>query len=507
MPSPGGKAAARTLSPDLDDMVMSLQAIRRQPKAVLEEAREVIARARRFNQEVVIPQAADIDRKIQEDPCYLPLDLIKTANEWGIFTWWIPRIFGGKGYSMPTLSYFVEEIASACAGISNLLGVHYLGIATVVSTWNTKVAAAICRDVVEGQKNGTPCLLSLALTEPDAGTDMEDPDLMDKGTITCHAQKVPGGYRVNGTKVFISNGHLSTYHILFAFADTNKPSGNLVMLAMKKDSPGLSLGKVERKMGQKACPASELIFKDCFVPDDMVCMDPKQAARLSRSQRDTTAQIVDYLFATSRAGVCAFGTGVARGAYETALDYAANTVINGKLLLNQEWAQAILAEMHKNVTVARITYNEANYAISLYGMYKTIQTKAMFYLLKYLPSPVMRLAVAPILKQDLSIRVFRWLHFDRQTDKEIQRTSGWGSLAKFSGTDAAVANTKLALQLMGPDGLRHRNLAEKHLRDAKVMQIYEGTNQLNRINVFKCLIAPHYPQAAVFDEAPGKARC
>ena len=70
-----------------------------------------MALARKFNDEVVRPQAAQLDRKVQEDPDYLPLEFIEEANRWGLYTLWIPRIFGGKGYNLPSCSYFIEEIA------------------------------------------------------------------------------------------------------------------------------------------------------------------------------------------------------------------------------------------------------------------------------------------------------------------------------------------------------------------------------------------------------------
>ena len=73
-------------------------------------------------------------------------------------------------------------------------------------------------------------------------------------------------------------------------------------------------------------------------------------------------------------------------------------------------------------------------------------------------------------------------------------------MAKFSGTDLGVKNCQLALELMGQTGLRQDKGVEKILRDIKLCQIYEGTNQLNRVNLFKCLIAPAYPQAKVFEE-------
>ncbi len=486
--------------PKFDDITCSLRAISEQPKRMLKETKEVIAIARKFKQEVVRPYALELDRKIQEYPDFLAEEFVKKANEWGFYTMWIPKLFGGKGYSLPTFSYFAEEIASACTAMANLIGVHYLGIATLIATWNTRVITKVFNEVIQGEKNGKPCLVSLALTEPDAGTDIEEVELMNKGTITCHAQKVRDGYKVNGRKVFISNGHLSTWHVLFSFADTDKPSESLVMLAVRNRSKGFSFGKIERKMGQKGCPASELIFEDCLVPEENICLDPAQSGKLSRPLSETTMQLIDYVFAASRAGVCSFGTGVARGAFEEALAFASETELEGELLINYEWAQSMLAEMYKNVTISRLAYAESNYANGLYGMYRMLQTKPLYYLTLAMPKSWLRKLSLPLLNSDAGTWLFRKLHCDGQTNDEMHRTSAWGSLAKFTGTDAGVKNAQMALELMGQAGLRQDRRVEKHLRDAKLMQIYEGSNQLNRLNLFKCLIAGEYPQAKVFDE-------
>jgi acyl-CoA dehydrogenase len=97
-------------------------------------------------------------------------------------------------------------------------------------------------------------------------------------------------------------------------------------------------------------------------------------------------------------------------------------------------------------------------------------------------------------------RLFRKRQMDGQTDDEIHRTSGWGSLSKFAATDIGIKNCQMALDLMGQAGLRHDHSVEKIYRDAKLLQIYEGTNQLNRLNLFNCHIAGEYTQAIVFDE-------
>jgi acyl-CoA dehydrogenase len=484
--------------PKLADMICSLKAISKQPKAMSRETEEIIALARRFNDQVVRPYAAKLDWKVQAEPDFLPHEFVAEANRWGLYTLWIPKIFGGRGYNLPSLSYFIEEIASVCVAMANLIGVHYLGVGALIAAWNTPIIQRVFSEVVTGENSGKPCLIALALTSPEAGTDMEETILMDRGHMTCLARKVHGGYVVNGTKVFISNGHLSTWHMLIAFVDSDKPSANFVLLAVKTGTPGFSFGRIEQKMGQKGCPASELIFDDCFVPDQNVCMDPAQSATLRRTPSQTTMQLIDYLMAASRAAVGAFGTGVARGAFEAALGFAARTEVEGKLLINQGWAQAMLAQMYRNVLVSRYTYVESNYAVGIDGMFKLLQLKPLYYLIRYLPMQILQKVVPALMNRSIGTWLMRKIHCDGQTQDQIERTSGLGSLAKFSGTDAAVQNGHMALDLMGQDGLRQELLAEKHFRDAKLLQIYEGTNELNRLNLFKCLIARSYPQAQVF---------
>jgi alkylation response protein AidB-like acyl-CoA dehydrogenase len=488
------------MSPAFEDMICSLPAAPKLPKAMVKETKKVIAIARKFNQEVIRPYTLELDLKLHENPDYLPWDFVEKANEWGLYTMWIPKIFGGKGYNMPSMSYFVEEIATECLAMANLIGVHYLGFCTLTSTWNMRLINELSRHVVNGEKTHTPCLISLAITEPGAGTDVEEIDLVDKGNITCHAEKVEGGYKINGTKVFISNGHISTWHIVIAYSDLKKPSDNTVVLAVKTGDKGFLFGRKERKMGQKGCPASELIFKDCFVPDRYVCLEPLQVLRNKRSARDISMQLIDYVVSATRAGVGAFGTGAARGAFNAALKFAAETKVGGKLLINHEWAQCMLAEMYKNVSMARLTYVETNYANGLYGAFRELQKKPMYYYYKLMPAKMFDKMMPKLLNKPFMTKLFRKIQMDGQSNEEIHRTSGWASLSKFSATDLGIKNCHMALQMMGQTGLRHSNGVEKILRDAKLLQIYEGTNQLNRLNLFKCLIAGDCPQAVVFDE-------
>ncbi len=362
---------------------------------------------------------------MHENPDYLPWDLVEKINDWGLYTMWIPKIFRGQGYNMPSMCYFVEEIASVRLAIANLIGVHYLGVRTLTSTWNMRLINHICREIQLGEKNHTPCLVSLAITEPGAGTDVEETDLLDKGNITCHAGKVPGGYQLNGAKIFISNGHLSTWHMVIAYSDLEKPADKIVVLAVKTGTPGFAFGRKERKMGQKACPASELIFKDCFVADEFVCLDPEQVAEQvaasRRSPREIYMQMIDYVVSATRAGVGAFATGAARGAFETALEFVSQTVVAGKPLINHEWAQCMLAEMYKNVAMSRLTYVETNYANGLYGSFRDLQKKPMYYYYRLMPLKWLDKFAPSLLNKPVMTRLARKTQMDGQTDDEIHR--------------------------------------------------------------------------------------
>ena len=142
--------------PKFDDIMMSLKAIGKQPKGTIKESKKIIAIARKFNNEIAKNAVLHIDRKAHEDHSFLPWDYVKSANDWGLYTMFIPKMFGGKGYSMAGMAYFLEELASTCVGMANIVGVHYLGVTFLFSSWNMKIANKIMRDVVEGEKNRHP---------------------------------------------------------------------------------------------------------------------------------------------------------------------------------------------------------------------------------------------------------------------------------------------------------------------------------------------------------------
>ncbi len=485
-------------SPAFDDITSGLRATAKQPAAIVKEARQVVSMARDFTNEVIRPNAAGLDRRMSEQPDYLPWSFVEKANAWGFYSLFIPKLFGGRGYNLSCINLFLEELASGCLAMANLVGVHYLGYSMLTASWNVRLICNISREIVAGEKSGKPCLLSCAMTEPDAGTDSQNIEMMNHGNLRTIAEKVPGGYRLNGTKIFISCGHLSTWQVVHAYTDPDRASENTVMLLVKKDAQGFSLGKKENKMGQKSCPASELIFRDCFVPDELVCIDNDQIRQLKRSVEKTNEQIFAYIWGASRAAVGSFGVGAARGAYETALHFANKARLNGVPLINHEWCQAMLADMYANVAVARAACYEATQANAQHGLWKTLNIKPLYYAARYMPARLVLPLLTRLFRFNITTTIMRKINFDGQTDAEIDRVDGWGSMVKVAGTNAGMKNCNMALDLMGQAGVRHDQGMEKIFRDARLLQIYEGTNEVNRINLFKRLIQRSCPDSVTF---------
>ncbi len=457
------------------------------PAGWMQDIEQAIALAHRFNEEVVKPCYLQLDAFIQDHPQELPLAFIEQAAQWRLFSLWVPRMLGGGGWNFLSLYAFLEEVSSVCVGLANVIGVHYLGAATLMATWNTRLMQEIFSDVCQGERLGQPRLISLAITEPGAGTDMEETELLERvRTGTVARLQAHGDYLLDGCKVFISNGHVSTWHMVIAAEDRRRAADTGVVLAVHREDPGFSLGAHENKMGQKACVASELLFAGCRVPAHRVAYAPAQSAALGASHRDMIQLIIDYVVSSTRAGVAAFAAGVAQGSYRTAMHYAAGKTLPQGRLITQQWAQSCLSEMAKNAQLARQTWIDSACANSLDGLYAPLFSPALMLMDRHAPAKPWKKWVGVALRQPAVMRQIRLRYMKNYSRSRQHKVSGTASMAKFACSDLGLRNALLALELMGADGLRQDHGAEKFLRDAKLLQIYEGSNQLNRINYFKC---------------------
>lgn len=487
----GPTADAQRLRESVADWSAALAAVSDLPSSVRQDVVDALELAQRFNAEVVRPMALQLDRQSLDDPDFIPHELVRIAGEWGLFTLWLPSLFGGKGWNFLSLYAFLEEVASACAGVSAMIGAHYMGLATLTASWNLPLAVRVLDDVCAGERMGQPRLVSLALHETHAGTDTSETQLLDQVELGTQAMsQADGSYVLQGRKTYISNGHVATWHMVVAYEDLSRPSDTMVIMAVRADTPGLQLGELVDKVGQKACVASELVFDQCRVPADCVAIDRSRARGLQRPYRDLVQTLLDYIASCTRAGVGAFAAGTARGAFEAARDYAARKVLPAGRLIEQQWAQTTLAEMGKNATLARQAYLESALANGMGGLFRMMFFRPLYWADKLAPAGVWRFVARRFMRSPDATHWFQERFLDQQP-KEWQRlTSGLASMAKFAGSELAMTNAGLALDLIGADGLRHEAGIDKRWRDAKVLQLYEGTDQLNRLNLFKCRLRP-----------------
>ncbi len=440
-------------------------------------ARYVIESGRKFKERFIVPHAHELDRKLLLDPHYHPEEIIKRGCEFRFFSLPVPKFIGGLGGGALHVSLLMEELCSGCGGIANIFGAHYLGLAGVLVSADLYAYGKFVTEIVKGEMEKKPIIFSAAITEPTAGTDVEDRDLLPKAKLVLSAKKLDNGYLLNGRKVFISNGSIADYNLVVCALDRKRPLETFSGFVVPKGTPGFSIGRIELKMGQRACHAAELVFEDCFIPEEN---------RVGMEGDGMLA--VELVLSASRGPVGAIATGIARGAYERALDYARNKKTRNGRLIDKQWVQLTLAEMDAMVRKARNAYIQASIFFDRFILNGIMKGFPQIGLLKRIFESK---GFLNFTKRDFFKK--RWYEFikSRIDQKMLYTSFGLSSFAKFSSSDIAVKVCLMAMKILGNEGAEERNLVEKFMRDAKLTQIYEGTNQLNRLTVFKTLISGH----------------
>jgi alkylation response protein AidB-like acyl-CoA dehydrogenase len=246
------------------------------------------------------------------------------------------------------------------------------------------------------------------------------------------------------------------------------------MFLVTPDLPGFKVGRVEKKMGTLACPAVELVFDRCVIP--------------RQNRVDTQVEpedIIRLVLGLTRSGVGAFGAGVARRAYELALDHSYRTRIGGRHLIDHQWVQFELTSLARNAMIARAAFVEGSMANGLWGL-MSIMSAAEFPGLSLIPQSVKRALFGNVvfrIPAVSKIMAGRTMRTDARRRSDI--ATSFGDHAKITGSDFAVENARRAILLMGQEGIRADGQVEKLYRDAKLLQIYEGTNQVNGIDFFE----------------------
>jgi alkylation response protein AidB-like acyl-CoA dehydrogenase len=311
---------------------------------IIDELQEAILdTVRRFNDEVVTPVAADLDRNENPEDSF-SWDIIEKSDEYGLRTMTLSEDWGGIGADSVTTAMVIEELGKADIGISVVMA-QTLKIAQILQTALTKEQQEKFIPLFRDSPRG---LLAIGITEPETGSNYF---LQHDAPFRTKAEKVDGGWRINGMKHFISNGNVANVYLLFAQTENGKSlaQGSTCFL-IDRSVEGFTIGRVHDKMGERLANNAELMFQDCFVPDENVVGEAGNGFQV----------LIDF-FPASNAYAAASVIGAATAAYERALDWCRNRVQGGKPLIEHDGITAQLAEMHMLLDVARTYVRKATW--------------------------------------------------------------------------------------------------------------------------------------------------
>jgi alkylation response protein AidB-like acyl-CoA dehydrogenase len=377
-------------------------------------------RYRDFARESIAPLALEADR----DPSAVDTKalFVESARR-GFQTELLPAPLGTMRYRALARSFLLgpalkaEEFCAACGGLGNVLLAHELGISPLFVCGNAMPVLRWLRRIYREIRRGEPAIAAFAITEPGAGSDVEETEGAATARLGCRARRTDGGWLLSGRKVFISDGSVARWVTLFA-AEEGRGVESWSCYLLDKSMPGFDTGRREKKMGQRAADATELILQDVFVPDRRVIGPVGAGWAINRN-------VLNF----SRPVVGAIALGIARGAFERALDFCRSAKMAGRPLMSYQDVQLRLADMLIELQAARATIWHA------VGYTRPFQTA--------------------------------------------------GAVAKVVGSDTAWRVCNQAMELLGNHGTIHSTGVEKAARDARLTQIYEGTNQINRLAVFE----------------------
>jgi acyl-CoA dehydrogenase len=363
--------------------------------------------ARRFAKEEILPIAAQYDQSGE-----FPRHVIEKAWDLGLSSTIIPEEHGGVDLSSLDSCIITEEIAWGCAGIATSVMCNDLGLTPIVVAgtedqkreWLAPAASKFT-------------LISFCLSEPAAGSDVAGLQLL--------AEKDGDDYVLNGTKAWITNGGEADLYTVFATLDRSSRHQGICAFVLPADLPGITLGKKEDKMGQRASDTRVIHFDGVRVPSSQRLGAEGEGFKVAMKTLDRT-----------RPPIAALATGIARRALEESVNYARERKAFGSPIGDFQAVQFLLADMAKDIEASRLlTWQSA------------------------------------------------WM-----VDKGI-RASKYSSIAKAFATDAAMRITTDAVQVFGGNGYTREYPVEKLMRDAKLMQIYEGTNQVQRLVIARELLS------------------
>lgn len=355
---------------------------------------------RDFAENEVKPLAKEVDEMER-----FPRETVQKMVQYGFLGIPFPKEQGGQGCDTLTYAICVEELSRVCATTGVIVSAHTsLGAEPIRKYGSPEQKEKFLRPLALGEMLG-----AFGLTEPGAGTDASGQQT--KAVLDGEH------YILNGTKIFITNGGEADVYIIFAMTDKSKGTKGISAFIVEKDSPGLSIGKKEEKMGIRGSATTELIFENCMVPkENLLGMEGKGFG------------IAMYTLDGGRIGIAAQALGIAQGAFDETVKYVKERCQFGRPLSAFQNTQFCIADLKTRIEAARLL--------------------------------VYRAAMA------------------KDSGK---RFSEEAAMAKLYAAETAMMVTTACVQLFGGYGYTREYPVERMMRDAKITEIYEGTSEVQKM--------------------------
>jgi alkylation response protein AidB-like acyl-CoA dehydrogenase len=368
-------------------------------EALLELTRELAAKE-------LAPRVAEA-----EEAARFPAETYRLLGSSGLLSLPFDEAVGGGAQPYEVYLQVVEELAAAWPSVGVGVSVHTLTVSVVAAHGSAEQRDIWLPQMLSGEWLGAYCL-----SEPQAGSDVS--------AIATSAVRRGEHYALKGTKAWISNGSCADYYIVFARTSPD-PRRGLSAFIVPADTPGLSFGAPEKKLGLHSDVTTQVLFDDALVP----------AANLLGAEGGGMRVALGALDA-GRLGIAAVGVGIAQASLALAVEYAGQREQFGQKIGEFQGLQFLLADMAVDVERARAMY---------------------------LHAARLKDAGRPFARQ--------------------------ASIAKVAATDAAMRVATDAVQVFGGNGYTRDYPVERYFRDAKVTQIFEGTNQIQRMVIGRSLLA------------------
>lgn len=362
---------------------------------------------REFAEKEVKPLAAEIDEEER-----FPIENVRKMSELGMMGIPFESKYGGSDGDNLSYILAVEELSKVCATTGVILSAHTSLCCNPIYAYGTdEQKMKYLVPLAKGEKLG-----AFGLTEPNAGSDaaMQQTTAIKEGDY----------YKINGSKIFITNGGYADIYIIFAMTDKQKGTRGISAFIVEKDMDGFSIGKIEKKLGIHGSSTAELIFKDLYVPKENLLGQEGKGFGIAMSTLDG-----------GRIGIAAQAVGIAQGALNETIKYVKERKQFGRPISAFQNTQFIIADLQTKIDAARLLVYRAAYLKDTNQSYTTE-----------------------------------------------------AAMAKLFAAEVAMETTTKAVQLHGGYGYTRDYPVERMFRDAKITEIYEGTSEIQRLVISNKLL-------------------